>query len=70
MSTTQYTIFNVKKENHPKLFHICRYGIFSKGLKNEFKTAMVNEPSVFEPLSVYCICIHPNEYIYTVRSCS
>ena len=28
--------------------------IFSKGLKNEFETAVVNEPSVFEPLKVYC----------------
>ena len=25
------------------------------GLKNEFETAVVNEPSVFEPLKVYCI---------------
>ena len=31
---------------------------FSKGLKNEFETAMVNEPSVFEPLKFYCI-FHP-----------
>ena len=40
---------------------------FSKGLKNEFETAVVNEPSVFEPLKFYCInatkwtfhhCIH------------
>ena len=30
---------------------------FSKGLKNEFETAMVNEPSVFEPLKFYCTCI-------------
>ena len=29
-------------------------GIISMGLKNEFETAMVNEPSVFEPLKVYC----------------
>ena len=29
-------------------------GFFSNGLKNEFETAMVNEPSVFEPLKVYC----------------
>ena len=29
--------------------------VFSKGFKNEFETAMVNEPSVFEPLKVYCI---------------
>ena len=25
------------------------------GLKNEFETAVVNEPSVFEPLKIYCI---------------
>ena len=30
-------------------------GFFSKGLKNEFETAEVNEPSVFEPLKFYCI---------------
>ena len=40
---TQFTIFNMKKEKHPK---------------NEFKTAVVNEPSVFEPLKFYCIPIH------------
>ena len=28
---------------------------FPKGLKNEFETAMVNEPSVFEPLIFYYI---------------
>ena len=27
------------------------------GLKNEFETAMVDEPSVFEPLKFYCISI-------------
>ena len=27
---------------------------FFKGLKNEFETAVVNEPSVFEPLQFYC----------------
>ena len=27
---------------------------FSKGLQNEFETAVVNEPSVFEPLKFYC----------------
>ena len=29
-------------------------GFFSKGLKNEFETAVANEPSVFEPLKFYC----------------
>ena len=27
------------------------------GLKNEFETAVVNEPSVFEPLKFYCIYV-------------
>ena len=52
---TQYTIFNIKKKIHQHLSQICSHGIYSKGLKNEFETVMVNEPSVFEPLKVYCI---------------
>ena len=56
---TQYTIFQYKKENIPKLSQICNYGICSKGLKNEFETAVVNEPSVFEPLKFYCIYKNP-----------
>ena len=51
---TQYTISQHKKENHPKLSQICNNGICFKGLKNEFETAVVNEPSVFEPLKFYC----------------
>ena len=46
--STPYTIFNIKKENHPKLFQICSYVIFLR----EFETAVVNEPSEFEPLKV------------------
>ena len=34
--------------------HPCNYGICSKGLKKEFETAAVNEPSVFEPLKFFC----------------
>ena len=45
---TQYTISQYEKENHPKLSQICSYGFFfSKRLKSEFATAVVNEPSVF-----------------------
>ena len=51
---TQYTIFNINTKNHPKLSNICSYGIFSKGLKNEFETAVVNESSAFKPLKFYC----------------
>ena len=49
----QYTIFNIK-ENQLKSSQICNYCILSKGLRNEFETAMVKEPSVFEPLKFYC----------------
>ena len=28
---------------------------FSKGLKNKFETAIVNKPSVFEPLAFYLV---------------
>ena len=52
---TQYTISNIKKENHPKLSRICSYLMFTKGLTNEFETAVVNEPSVFEPVKFCCI---------------
>ena len=61
MSTHTIPYFSNNKETHPKLFLICSYGIFSKGLKNEFETAMVNEPSVFEPLKVFYnrnVCAH------------
>ena len=54
---TQYTIFNIKKKitlNYPKS---AAMGFCAKGLKNEFETAGVNEPSVFEPLKLYCIYI-------------
>ena len=50
----QYTIFNIEKENRPKLSKICSDGIFLKGLENEFETAIVNEPSLFEPLKFNC----------------
>ena len=53
MSTHNILFLNIKSQ-YPKLSQICNYGIRSKGPKNEFKTAMVNEPSVFEPLKFYC----------------
>ena len=44
-----------EKENDPKLSQISSHWIFSNGRNKEFETAMVNEPSVFEPLKFYCI---------------
>ena len=52
---TQYIISQYKKENNPKLSQICNYGICSKGPKNEFEPAVVNEPSVFKPSKFYCM---------------
>ena len=53
----QYTIFNLNKKNTLNYPKSASIGFFSKGLKNEFKAAVVNEPSVFEPLKFYCIYI-------------
>ena len=55
MSTHNIPFLIQKKENHPKLSQICSHGIFSKGLKNELETAVVNKPSMFKPLKFYYI---------------
>ena len=47
--------FSIKKKKSPYIILNLYPWDFSKGPKNEFKTAVVNEPSVFEPLKVYCI---------------
>ena len=51
--------FSVRKEkitlNYPRS---AAMGFFSNRLKKEFETAVVNEPSVFEPLKVYCNSLH------------
>ena len=51
---TQYTIFNMSKKDTINYLKSAAMGFFSKGLKNEFETAIVNEPSVFEPLKFHC----------------
>ena len=53
---TKYTMFNIKRKSL-LIIPICSYGIFSKGHKNEFETAVVNRPSVFESLKFYCASI-------------
>ena len=52
---TQYTIFIIKKKITLNYSKSTSMGFFSKGLKNEFETAVVNEPSVFKPLKFYCL---------------
>ena len=51
---TLYTIFNMNKKNTVNYPKSAAMGFSFKGLKNEFETAVVNEPSVFEPLKFYC----------------
>ena len=52
---TQYTVFNMNKKNTLNYPKSAAMNLFPKGLKNEFGTAVVNEPSVFEPLKFYCM---------------
>ena len=58
MSTHNIPFLNKKKRKSsfiiPNLSYM-NYGTGSKGPKNEFEPAVVNEPSVFEPLKFYCI---------------
>ena len=62
---TQYTIFNMNKINTLNYPKSAAMGFFSKGLKNELETTVVNEPSVFEPLKFYCILFQEkNRYSY------
>ena len=51
---TQHIIFNIKKKNSPFILNLPLWE-FSKGLKNKFETAVVNESEVLEPLKFYCI---------------
>ena len=52
---TQYTFSVIKKKITSNYPESADMGFFTKGLKNEFETTVVNEPSVFEPLKFYCI---------------
>ena len=54
---TQYTIFNMKKKITLNYLKSAAMGLFPRDSKNEFETAVVNEPSVFEPLKFYCILV-------------
>ena len=60
---TRNTPFSIEKEkNQSNIPNLQLWDFFSKGLKSEFETGVVNEPSVFEPLKFYCIRSHCNCY--------
>ena len=52
---TQYTIFNVKRKITLNYIKFAAVGFFPRDSKIEFETAVVNEPSVFEPLKFCCM---------------
>ena len=52
MSTQNIYHFQYKKKISRNCLKSVAMGFFCKGLKNEFETAMVNGPSVFEQLKV------------------
>ena len=47
--------FSIQTRKSPLNIPNLQLWDFSNGLKNGFETAVVNEPSVFEPLKFYCI---------------
>ena len=58
--STQSIPFSILKKvtlNYPKS---AAMKFSSQGLENKFETAVVNEPSVFEPLKFNCIHIFSN----------
>ena len=56
---TQHIIINIKGKSSLIIPNIIMSAAisFSKGLKNEFETTVVNEPAMFVPLKFYCISL-------------
>ena len=55
MCTHNIPFLIIKKKITQDYSKYAAMGFISSGLKNEFETAVENEPSVFEPLKFYCI---------------
>ena len=58
--STQHYILKINGKimrNYSNTIMSAAMGFFCSGLKNEFELAVVNKPSVFEPLKFYCIHI-------------
>ena len=55
--STHNILFLILKENHtkyPKYNNVCSNGIFMLGTQERVEIAVVNEPTVSEPLKLYC----------------
>ena len=54
MSIHNIPFLNIKKKIILNYHKSANIGSVPKGPKNEFETALVNEPSVFQPPKFYC----------------
>ena len=68
MRTQNIPFINIKKKITLNYSKSAATGFFFKGLKNEFESAVVNEPSVFEPLNFYCILLI--SYVSDLKFCT
>ena len=67
---TQHTSISIIKKitlNYFKYNNVCSDRKFSQVLKNGFEIAVVNEPSVFEPVKVYCISLHSCKFLWELN---
>ena len=70
MSTHNIPYFNIEKKNTLNYPKLAAMGFFPKGFKKEFERTMVNEPTVLEPLKVYCMfsdrrdCVEAYSFIF------
>ena len=60
--------FSIEKEKLPIIILSLPLWDIFKGLKNEFETAVVDEPSVFEPPKFYCIPISFSTFVCSIGS--
>ena len=63
---TQYTIFIMNMKIMPDYSKSAAMRFFSWGLKNEFETAVVKEPSVLDPLKFYCTLKRSNLFLFFI----
>ena len=66
MSTHNIPFPNIKRKSSYITPYLQLWD-FSKALKNEFETAIVNEPSVFEPLKLYCIVMYISDTFFPLK---
>ena len=70
MSTHNIPFFNMKLRNTSKVIPNLQLWDFSKGFMNEFERAVVNEPSVFEPLKFYCTLMSEHLFVSQIMCLS